>query len=425
MTFSSADSVLLMMSGGPDSTFLFWQLLIQQIPFSVVHFNHNLRGNESDTDAEFVRALCIEHNKPFAILDIHLKKKHNLQNEARIARYSQAIKLAKKWGCRVIATAHHFDDQVETLVMRKMRGSGLQGFCGIQNRIQKKIYIWRPLLHIQKVDILNWLKHNRKNYREDSSNTLMKYHRNRIRNQLTLKDDNQKALLESQIDFLQSAQTYFDKRVHTEFSKSELRQSLNKSKLELLTEELQFRTIKFWLKSKGLTWSWHKNTLHSFLKTHFSRRFKNGQLIVDAHSLYFLRNSNDSQPTLLKMQGAFYWGEQQMKIVCHSASPQSQRACEHRTLYLCSDNINAVYVDKNKNHTPFLAFKRKSTKTINQFLKDKKIPPFLRQKWPVLIDHNQKVMAILGIEIEDQFKITAETNNVLQIKSEWPYTLCK
>lgn len=191
------DKVLIGVSGGPDSVALLHGLLLLSDHYRknwrlfVIHVNHLLRGNESQEDARFVAELCKEKGIPYRICEVNVrgrikKEGGNKQAVARLLRYQAFYETAKDWGIKKIALAHHADDQVETVIMRLLRGTSISGLSGIaQIRKWKGIQIIRPMLHIFRKDIELYLQGVQSFVpRYDSSNDSMDYTRNRIRHQL-------------------------------------------------------------------------------------------------------------------------------------------------------------------------------------------------------------------------------------------------
>lgn len=169
-------------SGGADSTALLHCLHSLQaelgITLSAAHFNHQLRGEESERDEAFVRRLCAEWGIPLAVGREDVQgyaeaRKLGLEEAARQCRYAF---LEQQSG--LIATAHHGDDQAETLLLHLLRGSGLRGLCGIP---PKRGRIVRPMLSLSRQDILAYLQEVGLPWSEDSSNGTDSYRRNRLR----------------------------------------------------------------------------------------------------------------------------------------------------------------------------------------------------------------------------------------------------
>ncbi len=181
------DRVLLAISGGIDSVVMMDMLvrLQNKLDFQAVAatFNHQLRP-EAAEEAEFVRCLAEKYQLPFYLgaEDIaSLAKGKNLQDTARRERYAFLFSLAYKLGAAAIATAHHRDDQAETLLLHLLRGSGLTGLSGMS---PAKNQVIRPLLPLSREEIVAYGEGLGLEHREDLSNYSVKYQRNRIRWQL-------------------------------------------------------------------------------------------------------------------------------------------------------------------------------------------------------------------------------------------------
>ena len=185
------DTVICAVSGGADSVALLWGLYLLKdrldITLAAAHFNHGLRGEESDRDEDFVRQFCQDYNIPF-----YLGKKQvvagpkGLEAAAREARYDFFATLPGK-----IATAHTADDNAETVLMHLVRGTGLKGLGAIAPMNGKVI---RPMLSITRQEVLAFLEEYHLGYVTDSSNLTDDFLRNRIRRHVMplLKQENPK-----------------------------------------------------------------------------------------------------------------------------------------------------------------------------------------------------------------------------------------
>ena len=175
------DTVVCAVSGGADSmALLFAMYLLKEklgIQLEAAHFNHNLRGAESDGDEKFVREFCHRFDIPLHVGSAQVKPgQKGLEAAARDARYAFLGTLPGK-----IATAHTAGDNAETVLMHMIRGTGLKGLGGIAP-IRGRII--RPMLSITRQEVLSFLDEYHIVYREDSSNGTDAYLRNRIRHQV-------------------------------------------------------------------------------------------------------------------------------------------------------------------------------------------------------------------------------------------------
>ena len=181
------DHVMAGISGGPDSVCLLFALqsLKEKLGFRLmaVHVNHGLRGAEADEDQAFVEKLCREWEIPLRCVHCQVKEraareKLTLEEAGRNCRYEVFREEAKKWGCNRIAVGHHGDDQAETMLFHLFRGTGLRGLAGMEPEHDGLI---RPLLCVEREEILAWLLKQGLSWRTDSSNLEEYYTRNRIR----------------------------------------------------------------------------------------------------------------------------------------------------------------------------------------------------------------------------------------------------
>jgi len=184
-------AILAAVSGGPDSMAMLHMLkaLGDELGFPVIaaHVNHRLRGAEADAEAELVRRTAESWGVPCVVgaigLPEHLERTgENAQAAARRLRYEFLRRAARERGARVIATAHHADDQAETVLMRLMRGTGPGGLAGIaEQREEEGLELIRPLLRISKSELLQYCERNGVPYATDSSNRDLRYFRNAVR----------------------------------------------------------------------------------------------------------------------------------------------------------------------------------------------------------------------------------------------------
>lgn len=180
------DKVLIAVSGGRDSIVLLMLLHNLKVPIEVAHCNYQLRGEESEADEKFVKGLCEKlkipfYTKKFETVDAAKKEGVSIQMKARDLRYSWFHQLVTERKLTKIATAHHLDDQLETILINLTRGTGLKGLRGMKvNRDN----IIRPLLCVSRDEINDFIYENHIPFREDCSNASGKYFRNKIRHQV-------------------------------------------------------------------------------------------------------------------------------------------------------------------------------------------------------------------------------------------------
>lgn len=202
--FKDGDSVLLAVSGGPDSVcmahFFAHYSGRHGIKAVICHVNHGLRGAEADKDENFVRKLGDKLGLETVIRRVETtsaaeKMRLSLEHAARKLRYKALAEAAVKKRCAVIATAHHLDDNAETIMLNLLRGTNPRGLLGIP--VKRPLYgkseilnqhsaivLVRPLLCLTRKEILEYLETAGLSYRKDKTNEHEKFTRNWTRKKL-------------------------------------------------------------------------------------------------------------------------------------------------------------------------------------------------------------------------------------------------
>lgn len=188
--------VLVAASGGLDSTVLAHALARARTrrpaAIALVHVNHGLRGSASEADERFVAELAGELGLAFGSRRVQpgslragrpSRARPTLQEAARTARYAALAELMHELSGERLATAHHADDQAETVLLRLLRGSGPDGLAGIPERADGGRLV-RPLLRLTRAELEAYARVHRLTWREDASNESPEYARNRLRRHL-------------------------------------------------------------------------------------------------------------------------------------------------------------------------------------------------------------------------------------------------
>jgi tRNA(Ile)-lysidine synthase len=188
-------TVLVAVSGGADSVALARALAALHSGgegrLVLAHFNHRLRGAESDADQQFVEHLAGQHGLTIIVgaasSDLAAAGSgEGVEGAARQARYEFLTHAAGQVGARYVATAHTADDQVETVLFNILRGTGLAGLAGIPRirRLNDAATLVRPMLAVSRATVVAYLRSIGQPFREDSTNELTQYRRNRLRHEL-------------------------------------------------------------------------------------------------------------------------------------------------------------------------------------------------------------------------------------------------
>ena len=150
----------------------------------VAHINHNVR-KQSNTEELFLSNYCKDNNITFECMKITEYKENNFENEARKKRYKFYKEILTKYNSTYLFLAHHADDLMETIIMKIIRGSNINGYAGIKKiSYQDNYYIVRPFLDYTKQDILEYIKKYNITYYDDYTNNDITYTRNRIRHNI-------------------------------------------------------------------------------------------------------------------------------------------------------------------------------------------------------------------------------------------------
>lgn len=179
--YKNYDKILIAVSGGKDSMCLLNVMTkiskIMNFELGVAHFNHKLR-NESENEKELVRRETEKLNLKFHYGEADTNKYKNIENSARKMRYEFLFRILKEKKYNKIATAHHMDDLVETIIYRLSRGTGIYGIAGL---LPVNETLTRPMLTVTLKELINYVTINNVKYKTDQTNYDIKYSRNRIR----------------------------------------------------------------------------------------------------------------------------------------------------------------------------------------------------------------------------------------------------
>jgi tRNA(Ile)-lysidine synthase len=183
--------VLLAISGGADSSALLHVLAALRLDIHCAHINHQLRTDEAQRDEDFVIEQCQKLKVPVVTMKIDVrdyakKSKLSIETAARNLRIEKLVEIAKEQNCACIATAHHKNDNAETIIDRLIRGTGLRGLCGIwpAKKFADGITFIRPLLCATRDEIIRYMNDKNLKWCTDRTNTDFAYRRNFIRHRL-------------------------------------------------------------------------------------------------------------------------------------------------------------------------------------------------------------------------------------------------
>lgn len=255
--FQAGDTVICAVSGGADSVAMLHLLLSLQEALGVTvraaHYNHRLRGAESDRDEAFVQELCRTWNVPLEVSGGDVAERaartgESIEEAARVMRYAWLEGLHGS-----VATAHNADDNLETVLLNLLRGTALRGLCGIP---PKRGAIVRPLLCLTRQEIETYLQENGLPHVEDSSNETDEHLRNRLRRQILplLRQENpalSRTVLRS-CEILRGDEVYLHEIAENALKKAKTPEGWTVETLKFLPEGVRTRALRLWLAQGGV-----------------------------------------------------------------------------------------------------------------------------------------------------------------------------
>lgn len=429
-------------SGGADSVVLldlFARLQMEwQWDLSIAHFNHRLRGKESDEDQVFVEALGTRlkipvHSEAQEVTAFCRENKLSIETGARELRYHFLERIAQEMDCQRVATGHTANDQAETVLDWMMRGAGVSGLAGIPI-IRDRII--RPLLFATRAEILAHADGFGLAYREDSTNLDLTYRRNRIRHillPLIKKEFNPR--ITSSLNRLSEIMTEVDSFLYNEATTAFLNclksQETDKIILDIIAFLAYFTTLQKYVLRHALEILGEDPRKLDF------RTFDRILVLVQSHRLgkeirldsgMVIRLSRDAI-VICKPQAAVQGFDvttipgryplwQGMAFEINSEpKPLDQLVLHH------SHNIE--WVDAEKVTMPlhvrtfregdhFHPLNLKGSKKLSDFFIDEKVPFYLRQSIPIL-ECKTGIVWVGGYRLDDRYKVSENTKRVLRL----------
>ncbi len=432
-------NIIIGLSGGPDSVMLFHGLrtVKEKKNFNIyaAHINHLYRGEDAYKDEEFVRKLCKDFNIKLYIkrknASILAKENKITEEEAgREIRYGFFNKILKEIGGGLIATAHNKNDQAETLLQRMIRGTGIEGLTGMD---YKQDNIIRPLLNIDKEEIINYLETNNFKYCIDKTNAEPIYGRNKIRLELI---------------------PYIEKRFNKNFQDTIFRMSQNmkddykiiKQQVEknfsecLISKDqeriiLDINTLKNY--SKGIRSRILRNSIEHIkgnkidverkhidyldgfmLKKETGKSIDLGNNVVGetSYDKLIIRNKDRIKDFVYNLKkGTNFIQEINISIKVSQNGNNSINE-DKNSILIDSDKIKGKLKVRNRqNGDKFQPLGMKGSKKIKDYFIDEKIPAKLRDEIPLVCD-DENIIWIVGYRMNHNYRITEKTLNTIKIE---------
>ncbi len=450
------DRVLAAVSGGPDSVCMLHVLkelsILLNLELFVFHLDHQVRGEESREDAEFVKAMAERMEIPSFIYSFDVPRYRritglSLQEAARRVRLRLMARTAEKIKASKAALGHNSDDQVETILMRMIRGSGPEGLTGMSmvNKFpvsgDSGTLIIRPLLEISRNQIEMYCRENNLSYRRDPSNERTLYQRNKIRLELIphLQQHYNPQIKEALLNMSRSLDRenrFMEEQAHLVFLQLMLEEStgriiLEGSRLTKLHPALQSRIFRMALsRIKGNLRAVEYKHIESIYRLlheggpHASLSLPGGIIVQKRYQqLQFLRGLKKitkriRDKVLVQVPGITRVPELELVL--------QAEVLEKKKLPWPPDSEREAYLDYDQIKFPlFLSLRWPGarfrplgligSKKVKDFLIDEKVPREERDKIPLILS-GENILWVVGKRISHPYRVTEKTRRVLVLK---------
>ena len=416
---------LVALSGGADSVTLL--LILKDLGYRIeaAHCNFHLRGEESNRDEEFVKKLCQEQNVPLHLIHFDTKEYADLHQvsiemAARDLRYEYFRQLRQDIGAEKVCVAHHRDDAVETLLMNLMRGSGVHGLTGIRASNGE---IVRPLLDITRQEIENYLHSIGQDYVMDSTNLVDDVLRNKIRLKvlplLEQINPNTSVNIGKTARFMQETEKVIEaavdqqKRDLIECDKNAETESISIQKLLLLPSPELF--LYEWLSRKGFNTT-QVEQLAEHLDGVPGRTFETQDhiLLIDREYLVLAPRKIPMKSIKIPEEGRYRIDENLCMDIKENVDISVSKSQDCITIDKAKVKF-PIIVRTVENGDAFIPFGMTGKKLVSDYLTDRKCSLIEKRSQLVVTDKDNVILWLVGHRIGNQFRVTEQTTQVLQM----------
>jgi len=437
--FSAGAKLLLCVSGGADSVallLLFSRLRnLRQLTLLAVHVDHQLRGTESDADAELVKQHCQELSVPLIIRKIRLEAGGDLENRARQKRLGVFEEVLDAYRFDLIVTAHHNNDQSETMLLNLFRGAGLSGLAGIRPRSGR---IAHPLLCFDKRELVELLEVRKLAWREDASNADQTFKRNWVRHTLLPLVERElnpriASSLGEQAQIFAAAEELVLQRVKTLVKRITLEQEPERITVSIPALKRCTRLEQYYV-LKELTsvlsgsgkdfFSRHFQDILDLLESDGSKQIQLGRGLI-ARKVYAelsLELESEAPPVpepvvVMEDRARTVWGDHRFTFKLLKVLP-TRRDEDALNVYLDADKINWPFnIRSRRPGDRFMPLGMKNLVKLKDFFINAKVGKFERDLVPVL-DDGEKIIWIAGQRLDARVALDEGSTRFLKIAAE-------
>ncbi len=425
------DRILLTVSGGVDSMVMLSLFVRCGYTVGVAHCNFQLRGAESDEDEVLVREEAARcgvpfYNQRFETAAEMERTGESMEMAARRLRYAWFDELSRAEGYTAVAIAHHADDSIETFFINLLRGTGLRGLTGISTQVGKVV---RPLLFASRREILEYAAANHIPYREDSSNRSTKYLRNKIRLGLIprIREINPKftSLMCRNLARLTDAQLFINHGIErireTAVTSSEGIDTIHLDRIDPAFPR-EFVIYELLNSAYGFKGDVIDSLCHALEQNATGRRFyaRDRVATIDRGRILVapIAPEDECLTTVEKGTPRSYCGNAVLYYEYCDIDTIKNFGVPEQIAQVDADRLQfPLTLRRWKEGDWFIPFGMTGRKKVSDFLIDAKVSLPEKQRQFVLLSGDD-IVWLVGRRIDDRYRLTSETENVLRITKE-------
>jgi tRNA(Ile)-lysidine synthase len=426
--FQSEDKIIIGVSGGIDSVALVHLFSMHSYNFAIAHCNFGLRGDDSDGDENFVKNLAENYKVPFYSIRFETStfaKQHkiSIQMSARKLRFDWFEEIRKSEGYKYVALAHHGDDEVETFFINMIRGTGIAGLSGLKPKHNNLLH---PLLFASRKEIENFISENNLQFREDKSNLSKKYLRNKLRLDLIPQfeqlNPSFKETIKAEIKRLKDVNTIFQEAVKEKRKALFYHAADDEITSIYIAEIKKLKPLEIWMFELLSPFRFNIETIREVIdaldgpsgKQFFSETHR---LVKDREMVIISEKKNKIAPESIEIKA-------KTRQIAHPL-PVNLSRFEVPVNFKIPTSPFIACLDASKVNEPlqirlwqhgdkFIPLGMSGFKKVSDFLIDLKIPLIEKEKVFVLTS-NGEIVWVIGFRIDNRFKYTSETREILQV----------